>query len=51
MKLTEEQKNTLTQAMVSFSLRVLDGKQFTMQETAVLPSVLSILMAGEKLDK
>lgn len=49
--LTNNQRTELTQAMVDFSKRVLQGKDCTMQETATLPSVLSLLLRGEKLDK
>lgn len=47
MKLTNEQGKQLTQAMVDFSLRVLSGQNCTMQETASLPEVLSILFSRE----
>lgn len=38
----------LTKAMMEFSLRVLNGKECTPQETAILPDVLSLLLVSEQ---
>ena len=34
----------LTKAMTVFSIRVLEGKDCTPQETAILPDILSLLL-------
>ena len=49
--LTDNQRAELTQAMVDFSKRVLQGKDCTLQETATLPSVLSLLLPGAEQKK
>lgn len=38
----------LTKAMMEFSLRVLNGKECTPQETAILPVVLSLLLVSKQ---
>ncbi len=40
----------LTKAMEAFSFRVLEGKDCTMQETAILPTILSLLLNSQKSD-
>lgn len=39
----------LTQAMLEFSIRVLDGN-CTPQETAILPAILSLLIGSKQSD-
>ncbi len=40
----------LTKAMEAFSFRVLEGKDCTVQETAILPAILSLLLNSQKSD-
>lgn len=40
----------LTKAMTEFSIRVLEGKDCTPQETAILPDILSLLLIGKQSD-
>lgn len=47
--LNADQRTELTQGMIAFSMRVLEGKECTVQETAILPSILSLLLKGNEL--
>lgn len=40
----------LITAMEAFSFRVLEGKDCTVQETAILPAILSLLLNRQKSD-
>lgn len=40
----------LNKAMMEFAIRVLEGKDCTPQETAILPAILSLLLIGEQSD-
>lgn len=40
----------LAKAMTEFSLRVMEGKDCTPQETAILPDILSLLLIGKQSD-
>lgn len=46
----EKMNPDLTKAMEAFSFRVLEGKDCNMQETAILPTILSLLLNSQKSD-
>lgn len=48
MALTQDKKSQLLEAAEDFALRVMEGKECTPQETAVLPAVLDLLFFEEK---
>lgn len=50
-RLDANDRQMLLKAMQDFSLRVLSGKNCSMQETATLPAVLSLLLRCEYLDQ
>lgn len=47
-RLNKTETITLTKAMLEFSMRVLEGKECTLQETAILPDILLFLLVSQK---
>ena len=48
MALSQDKKSQILESAANFALRVMEGKEFTPQETAVLPAVLDLLFLEEK---
>ena len=47
MALSQDKKSKILESAADFALRVMEGKECTPQETAVLPAVLDLLFFEE----